>query len=346
MIEETTIATQLREKLGSQTQSNHICTRQCKIVCPRIEIHTNGSEYSVVWPHLSNKIERKIESWVNGSKTLVQRVNTIFICVDSRTVHHCMPNCTANTIQTNNDTEICVISKIQWHKRCLTSAGWKSKSKCRVSAPVVKGDPLLHHRDTNGRIRLLSVNYNVKFEGQKIIVQKFLDILMFSTERIRLELNRNNEAMKTANKDILKYIRSQRKKNCIVSFAMTRVIKMQHIAFMSTYLSSMASYKQNQKETVNAISELVAQYYNKFTAMGLVLSFESFAIAILYLMRKGMKIDGKVIIQSIPSLSMKLPPANLLHNFSDVIVKSVFTDAKNRITKLIRFQIEILTQSQ
>ena len=345
MIEETTIATQLREKLGANSQPNHICTRNCKIVCPRIEIHTDGNgAYTVVWPHLSSKIKRQNESWVNGSKTFVKRVNTIFVCINSRLVHHCMPNCTANTIQTNNDTEICVISKIQWHKRCKTSTGWKSQSKCRVNAPVVKGDPLLYHRDANGRIRLLSADYNVKFERQKRIVKELLDSLMFSPERIRLELSRNTEAMKIASKDILKYIRATRKKGGIVSFPVTRVIKMQHIAFMSSYLSRMADYKKNQFQTVNNTSELIAKYYTKFSKLGLVLCFQNFAIAVIYLMRNGIKIDGKVIIQAIPMLAVKLPPANLLHNFKDLVQKSIFTDAKNRITALIRSNIETLTQ--
>jgi hypothetical protein len=167
---------------------------------------------------------------------------------------------------------------------------------------------------------------------------------MFSPERIRLELSRNTEAMKTASKDILKYIRATRKKGGIVSFPVTRIIKMQHIAFMSSYLSRMADYKKNQFQTVNSTSELIAKYYTKFSHLGLVLCFESFAIAAVYLMRNGIKIDGKVIIQSIPMLAVKLPPANLLHNFKDLVQKSIFTDAKNRILSIIRNNIETLTQ--
>jgi hypothetical protein len=64
------------------------------------------------------------------------------------------------------------------------------------------------------------------------------------------------------------------------------------------------------------------------------IAFDIFVPAMLYILQRGMRVDGNVIIKKYELFDTILPDANTLDDFD--IAKSTFTQTKNTIRMCIR----------
>ena len=305
----------------------HACTEKCDVVSPKIEIHKkDGKEY------IYFQFQKK-QPWMDDS-TLVRRVENMYICKQTRSVHHCHAECSAPKITNSEHCLVCPISGLQWDNSTEDVKSWKLAAKCTRTLTVDKRDPNMFFRNNDGTLTNSSATLNVHTHQQEQEMYKLLDTLIFSNVRIRIELAKYVEGVRNATKELNKYRRfcTQKKKPKNISKMATIYL---HAKFRRpNFLRRIDKSKQTRDEIFKRVSRYVIRFHaNMNRQLKIPANFRTFACACVYLMKQGLY-HGAWVIPKEPAFAFMLPEANVLSLFD--IEKPLFTQSKNQILEFIR----------
>lgn len=323
-MEDSYVAEQLRLLIRPD---HHECTEACDIVTPKIYIHKkNGKEY-IHWQF------KPKEPWMN-EQTLVRRVENIYVCKATRSVHHCHAECTAPKITNCEHCLVCPISGLQWDNSTEEIKSWKLAAKCAPTLTVDKRDPNMFLRNQDGTLNNSSETLNVHIHQQTQEVKALLELMLFSLTRIRIELTKYVEGERNANKAINKYKRHciQRKKP--KNLARMSVIYLHSKFRRPNYLRIMDKCKVHKDALFDRIAKQVVGIHMCMAQVHKISApFRTFACACIYLMKYGLQHEVWIIPKE-PAFASMLPEANVLGMFK--VEKPMFTQIKNQILEAVR----------
>ena len=294
---------------------NHVCTVHCCVDNPYASIVKRGGMDKVLWEWDSTQL----------GDVLVRRINNMYVCKSSKKVHLCTVNC-PHKIMNDEHCLICPISGIQWNNDTERTRSWKNTAKCLPTITTIKSDPNRNCRDVNGSV--IAGSQNLTMQACKLEVHTLLNAMLFSQIRKQSEFAKYIEGSSMGQKRINKY-----SKHCQYSGIPVNVSTM-----CTLYINTV--FKQpNFFRTQNCIDHnILSQYTYTLVSYWKVLlgniSFTQFIPSCMYLMRRGVRVDGVYVIAQCPPLDHALPEASTLDLYG--IHKAQFTHTKNLILKVIR----------
>ncbi len=327
-MEDSYVAEQLRVLIKPQT---HQCTEACDIIVPKIYIHKKDGKEYIHWQF------KPKEPWMND-QTLVRRVENIYVCKATRSVHHCHAECTAPKITNREHCLVCPISGLQWDNSTEEVKSWKLAAKCAPTLTVDKRDPNMFFRNTDGTLNNSSATLNVHVHAQTKKVKELLQSLLFSFTRIRIELGKYVEGVRNGNKALNKYRRhctQQRKKKNLSHMSVIYL----HAKFRRpNFLRIMDKCKRQKPELFERIAKQVVGIHHCLSRQYKIAApFQTFACACIYLMKHGLYHDVWILPKD-PAFASILPEANMLGLFK--IEKPLFTQTKNQILEALRNMLQ------
>jgi hypothetical protein len=305
----------------------HTCTEACDVVAPRIEIHKKDGKEHIYWQF------QKKQPWMDET-TLVRRVENMYICKKTRSVHHCHADCSTPKITNSEHCLVCPISGLQWDNSTEDVKSWKLAAKCTRTLTVDKRDPNMFFRNNDGTLNNSSATLNVHTHQQEQEMHKLLDMLIFSNTRIRIELSKYVEGVRHATKELNKYKRYCTQKRIPKNIARMSTIYL-HCKFRRpNFLRRIDKCKHTRTDVFNRVSNYVIRFHaNVSKQLKVQSTFRIFACACIYLMKHGLFHDTWIIPKE-PTFAFMLPEANVLSIFK--IEKPLFTQSKNQILEFIR----------
>tara|TARA_B100001540_G_scaffold127077_1_gene113334 strand:- start:1270 stop:2328 length:1059 start_codon:yes stop_codon:yes gene_type:complete len=305
----------------------HTCNEHCDIaVMPAYIYALDGVE------HLHFPFQPK-PAWMTPA-TLVRRVDNLFVCKATRTVHRCHAECTAPKITNSEHCLVCPISGLQWDNSTEEIKSWKLVAKCAPTLSVDKRDPNMFFRNQDGTLTNTSASLNVHVHQQTREVTALLDELMFSHTRVRIELGKYVEGVRNANKDLNKYKRFCTKQRRPKNLSTMAVIYLHAKFRRPNFLRVMDRCKAKRDALFARVAVSVVRMHEQLTAcQKIVAPFRTFACACIYLMKYGL-CHGVWVIPKEPAFASMLPEANVLDMFG--VEKPLFTQTKNQILNAVR----------
>ena len=307
----------MARRLQQSLPQTGFCTADCKYVLPRLEIHTDNGKWFLASPF----------NPVGSQMTLRKQIKSIFICPKHFNVHFCSPACTKHL---NVDRCLaCAKTGLVWDGEVELTRSWRTSSRTEAAQNADKTDPMRHNRDQGGRLKN-AFEHNVRDAGRLKLAKSTLEHLFFSKTRILHELESAKLAQKQGMKKVSRYSRQ-----CVRAGKFRNVAHMQRLyssecALRGRYLHRIDAIKKDTN-FLNTLAKDATKVYRKLTERGLAIQeFEQFVVAVIYLMRRGLKCG----IPRRPTLDLLLPPANCLSRFFETEMN--FTQTKNAITKILR----------
>jgi len=295
----------------------HVCTSACETVPLRVHVHTrDGKEYAR-WS-LCN------EPWMNESN-FVRALRHVFVCKSSKTVHQCTRECPLPKVCNDDFTLCCPVSGVQWDNATEVSRSWKLTSKCLPTITHDKRDPNMFSRDASGRVRAGTLN--IHEESCRRELSEVLNLLVCSSRRRFLELDRFRVNRQRACKAVNKYVKFAR--GDVVNMCVVRRIYTSETR-RRLFLRDMPAYAEMLPDLAARIYPSVIRVWNLTNKK----SFRLFVVSLLYLMQRGLRMDGEVLLRQVPEFDDILPDANVLDKFD--VQKSLFTQTKNNIRACLR----------
>ena len=293
------------------------CSDTCRYILPRLEIHVSGSQWFLASPF----------NPVGTSLTFRRRIKSVFICPHHFNVHFCSPACSKHL---NEDRCLaCTLTGVVWDEEVEVTRSWRTSSRTEAAQTADKTDPMRHNRDKIGRLGD-AFQHNVRDAGRLKLALQTLDHMFFSKTRIAHELEADRLAKKQGMKKVTRYARQ-----CMRDKKFRNVAEMQRLfstecSARGRYLHRIHAFKKDT-QFLHALAEDATKIFRRLKERGLsVAKFEHFVVAIVYLMRRGLKCG----VPRRPSLDLLLPPANCLTRFFGPDLN--FTQTKNAITKILR----------
>lgn len=327
-MEDSYVVEQLRLLIKPQ---HHQCTEECEIIVPKIYIYKkDGNEY-IHWQF------KPKEPWMN-EHTLVRRVENIYVCKATRSVHHCHAECTAPKITNREHCLVCPISGLQWDNSTEEVKSWKLAAKCAPTLTVDKRDPNMFFRNTDGTLNNSSATLNVHVHAQTQQVAELLDTLLFSFIRIRIELSKYVEGVRNGNKALNKYRRICTQKNRKKNLSRMSVIFLHAKFRRPNFLRIMDKCKAQKADMFERISkQVVGMHHCLSRHYKIAAPFRTFACSCIYLIKHGLYHNVWILPRD-PAFASILPEANMLGQFQ--IEKPLFTQTKNQILEALRNMLQ------
>ena len=123
------IISHIQHKLGGKP---HICTSKCKTQAINVHIHEKDGQH-IRWAGNN-------QPWMT-KKTFVRALQYVFVCKETRTVHHCTESCALEPVANDDHTLACPVSGVQWNNETEVVRSWKLTSKCIPTIISDKRDP-------------------------------------------------------------------------------------------------------------------------------------------------------------------------------------------------------------
>lgn len=327
------IALTITKSINSKRAKNHTCSiRTCTVKPYPVELHLLNGKYSLVHPY-----GKPLHGL--SKKTFCEKVESLYICTDTGSIHHCHAVCEGEKILSNS-MYVCSISGEQFDGESVMS--WHLSARCHSTEQFKKGDPLKYSRDSSGKV--VSATYNISRTEYMNIGREVIHLLLFSDKRWQLETEKSNETRRITDKQVQKYIRLCNKKNKVKLYT---VMLNQYFATLNRRnMNSSQIIRKTKEEEEHIIEKLAAEVYSYWEmiikynsrAPSTHFNFKSFVSAILYLMKNGVLMKGKYVIKKNVFLDQALPESNKLDYYG--ISKPSFTSTKNTIQKIIREAFE------
>lgn len=318
----------IQRKIGGK---HHRCTCECRTRAFNIHIHERDGEH-IRWSGNNQK-------WMNRSN-FKRALKYVYLCTDTNTIHHCTSSCALTPVPNEDHVLVCPVSGVQWNDNTEVVRSWKLTSKCMPVITSDKRDPNMYSRDKDGVV--LSKTLNIKEESCKREVANVLDLLVCSERRRHHELEKFKVGRQTALKHVNRYMKFS-KTNGVVNACTIMNIYTTECFQRPNFLRIMHLYKDRIEEITKRIYPSIMKLWNVVNVPR-QFNIDIFIPAVLYIMQRGVCIDGHVIVQKIPEFDIILPDANTLDEFE--IVKSTFTQTKNSIRMHIRQLLEKYTPLQ
>ena len=312
------VASYLQQKIGGNI---HECSHRCNCVTLNVHIHEKNGEH-IRWSGNN-------QPWM-CKKTFKRAVRNIFVCKKTGTVHHCTRNCSLTPVPNDDFTLACPVSGIQWDNETEVVRSWKLTSKCVPTITTDKRDPNMFSRDSDGNVQNDTVN--IQDESCKKSIHDVLHKLVCSHKRRVHELEKFKIGKHNAMKLVNKYMKYS-KKNGFKNISIVHSIYLTETFRRRNFLRVMSMYKDNIQHYTERLHPIIVRLWNMF-GHPKPFSFEIYIPSILYMLQRGIRVDGTTIIEAEDDFERILPDANTLDMFG--IPKSSFTATKNGIRTSIR----------
>lgn len=318
----------LQTQIGGKA---HECSQNCSCVCLNVHIHENNGEH-IRWSGNN-------QPWM-CKKTFKRAIKNIFVCKETGTVHHCTRSCMLTPVPNDDFTLACPVSGIQWDNETEVVRSWKLTSKCVPTITTDKRDPNMFSRDVHGKVQNETVN--IQDESCKKNIHDVLQKLVCSHKRKVHELEKFRTGKHNAMKLVHRYIKYSKKKG-FTNISTVHSIYLTETFRRRNFLRVMSMYKHKIKEYTERLHPIIVRLWNLF-GHPKPFSFEIYIPSILYMLQRGIRVDGTTIIHSEEDFERILPDANTLDIFG--IGKSSFTATKNGIRTAIRHILRSTTPEQ
>lgn len=312
------VISHIQNKIGGRI---HKCTEKCKTRCINIHIHEKDGEH-IRWSGNN-------QPWMNKS-TFRRALQYVYLCTETNTIHHCTCNCNLTPIANKDHILVCPVSGVQWNNETEVVRSWKMTSKCMPTITSDKRDPNMYSRNKQGIV--LSKTLNIKEESCKREVEKILHLLVCSEQRKHHELEKFKLGKQNAMKKVNRYIKFC-KKTDIINVSTLLNIYITECFTRPNFLRIMHMYAKQIPSITRRLYPSIMKLWN-LVNVPRQFQLSVFIPAILYIMQRGICIEGHVIIQKVTEFDIILPDANTLDEFN--IIKSTFTQTKNSVRTSIR----------
>jgi hypothetical protein len=312
------IVAHLQGKIGG---TPHICTKDCKTSPLRVHVHEKDGQH-IRWSG-NNQI------WM-GSDTFVRALQYVYVCHETRTVHHCTRECMLEPISNDDHTLVCPVSGVQWDDKTEVVRSWKLTSKCVPSIVSDKRDPNMYSRDASGTV--LSRTLNIKDESCRRSVRMTLHMLVCSQRRKSHELEKFRMSRQHAMKQVNRYIKYAKQRG-VINMSTAMNIYTTECFRRVNFLRVMHVYEPHVEKYTERLYPTIRKFWSIINSSRMF-TFETFVPAMLYIMQRGVCVDGVFVIEPVHVLEIVLPDANVLDEFD--IAKSTFTQTKNAIRASVR----------
>lgn len=321
------IINSIQKKVGGKP---HICTSECKTQSIHVHIHEKEGLEHIRWSGNN-------QPWMNKSN-FVRALKYVSICKESGTVHHCTEECCLEPVPNDDHTLACPVSGVQWNNETEVVRSWKLTSKCVPTIVSDKRDPNMYSRTEDGRV--LNNTLNIKDESCKREVLRTLVLLVCSHVRKCQELEKFHHGRQTGIKQVNRYMKHCRdSKQCIIACTMMNILVTETFS-KPIFLRVMLRFEPQIPKITEDVYPTIVKLWN-IVEMPRQIAFDIFVPAMLYIMQRGMSVDGNVILQKYELFDTILPDANTLDDFG--ITKSTFTQTKNTIRMCIRKLLKTYT---
>jgi len=301
----------------------HICTSTCQTQLIHVHIHKKDGVEHIRWSG-NNK------PWMDKSN-FVRALKYVFICKKTGSVHHCTDECSLEPVPNDDRTLACPVSGVQWNNETEVVRSWKLTSKCVPTIISDKRDPNMYSRTHDGRV--LNKTLNIKDESCKREVQRTLVLLVCSHVRKCQELEKFYHGRQVGVKQVNRYIKHCRdNRKCIVACTMMNILVTETFS-KPIFLRIMIRFEPQIPKITEDVYPTIVRLWN-IVEMPRQIAFGIFVPAMLYILQRGMSVDGEIILQKYEVFETILPDANTLDDFG--ITKSTFTQTKNTIRTCIR----------
>ena len=183
--------------------------------------------------------------------------------------------------------------------------------------------------------------HNTKEEHCKIIARDIIHMFLFSTIRHNSEINKLNDLEREGMKKVTKYTRSIERNKLCYNYLHMITIFYNEVKKRPVKLDALRKTKRQQNEVIIKFTKELIGYWKMIlfkTNLGLQspsqFNFKAFVPACLYIMKRGVNMQGQTIIRQDDFLSCCLPETNTLDVYK--ISKTPFTATKNNILLAIR----------
>lgn len=322
------IISHIQQKIGGRL---HKCNAQCKTRRLHVHVHEKNGEH-IRWSG-NNK------PWMNRSN-FRRALNYVFLCEDTNTIHHCTKDCCLQPVVNSDRVMVCPVSGVQWHDESEVVRSWKLTSKCMPSITCDKRDPNMYSRDTNGLV--MSKTLNIKEESCRREVKRILQLLVASEQRKHHELEKFKLGKQSALKHVNRYMKFCKKKG-IVNICTVLNIYTTECYMRPNFLRIMHLYSRDIEKLTERIFPFIMKLWVVVNNPR-QFNIDIFIPALIYIMQRGVTVNGHVIIPKIQEFDIILPDANTLDEFN--IVKSTFTQTKNSIRMHLRNMLEKSTPEE
>ena len=193
-----------------------------------------------------------------------------------------------------------------------------------------KRDPNMYSRSADGTVH--DTTLNIKNEECKREVKKFLELFVTSHARKTQELEKYRQGYQSAIKQANKYIKFS-KKNGLINVCTLQNIIITETFSKPIFLRVMDNYAKEIDGIADEISPIILNLWN-LVIVPRQIAFNIFVPAMLYILQRGIAVDGVTLVGKNTLLEIILPDANTLNDFN--VAKSTFTQTKNTIRSIIR----------
>lgn len=301
----------------------HTCTSECRTQSMNVHIHKKDGTEHIRWSGNN-------QSWMDQS-TFSRGLKYVFICKKTGTVHHCTNECALEAVPNDDHTLACPVSGVQWNNETEVVRSWKLTSKCVPTIICDKRDPNMYSRTKDGMVSAQTLN--IKDESCKREVHRTLVLLVCSHRRKCQELEKFYHGRQRAVKHVNRYIKKCRDNGkCIIACRMLNILVTDTYS-TPIFLRIMSRFESKIQGITDSVYPIIVKLWN-MVQMPRQIAFDVFVPAMLYILKRGMRVDGDIIIQRVDIFDTILPDANTLDEFG--IAKSSFTQTKNTIRMCVR----------
>ena len=317
-MEDAFVVSEVQKKI---CQKPHLCTRNCQATQINVHIHERNG-FHIRWSGNN-------QPWMNKSN-FCRALQYVYVCQESRTVHHCTETCSLQPIANDDHTLVCPISGVQWNNESEVVRSWKLTSKCVPTITGDKRDPNMYSRAADGSVA--SGTLNIKNEECKREVRKYLGLFVTSHARKTQELEKYKQNYASGLKLANKFIKHS-KKNGLINICTLQNIILTETFSKPIFLRVMRFYANKLDSLAEKISPIILNVWNLVVVPRQIL-FVIFVPSMLFLLQRGIAVDSVVLVEKNFLLDRILPDANTLNDFG--VPKSNFTQTKNTIRAALR----------
>ena len=315
---DSSIIAHLQSKIGG---TPHVCTKACKTSPLLVHVHEKDGQH-IRWSGNN-------QPWM-CKDTFVRALRYVYVCHETRTVHHCTRECALEPVPNDDHTLVCPVSGVQWDNETEVVRSWKLTSKCVPSIVSDKRDPNMYSRDADGVVQ--SRTLNIKDESCRRSVHKTLHLLVCSQRRKSHELEKFRMSRQHAMKQVNRYIKYAKQRG-VINVCTAMNIYTTECFRRANFLRVMHVYEPHIEKYTERLYPVIRKFWS-ITSNPRMFTFETFVPAMLYIMQRGVCVDGVFVIEPVNVLEIILPDANVLDEFH--ITKSTFTQTKNAIRASVR----------
>ena len=315
---DSAIIAHLQSKIGG---APHVCTKDCTTSAMRVHVHEKDGQH-IRWSGNN-------QPWMCKA-TFVRSLRYVYVCHKTRTIHHCTRECALEPVPNDDHTLVCPVSGVQWDNETEVVRSWKLTSKCIPSIVSDKRDPNMYSRDADGVVQ--SRTLNIKDESCRRAVHSALHMLVCSQRRKAHELEKFKSNKQHAMKQVNRYIKYAKQRG-VINVCTAMNIYTTECFRRSNFLRVMHVYEPHIEKYTQRLYPVIMKFWT-FTSNPRMFTFDTFVPAMLYIMQRGIMVDGVYVVEPTEVLEIILPDANVLDEFD--IAKSTFTQTKNAIRASVR----------